>query len=626
MYKIYPKVKKMNFLSNKEYVLPNKFIIFFNHKMVNVFKKLSASLKCEEGNRKEADILFLVDFSLNEEAYRLEISEDKITVFYHYENGAFYAAVSLLQLIRGAQGRIRTLVIEDEPDLKIRGFMMDVSRDKVPQIATVKKIIDFMSDLKMNHLELYVEGFSYGYPSFKHYLAEDGFISVEEYRELENYARENFIDLVPNQNGFGHMAKWLEKEEFKDLAELPEGLFLWGRHRKPGTLNPLDERSLDLIKTMYHDMLPNSSSRYFNMNFDEPFELGKGKSKEACEQYGVGNVYIDYVLKAYCEIKKYDKTPLIWGDVLIKHPELLQRLPQDMIFIDWGYDAGYPFSQNLKKLKELGIKFMAAPGTTSWCSFTGRTFDWWENITNACVYTKIYDGEGVLLTDWGDFGHLQFLPTSYPALIYAGLMSWRVAEGTYFTVRDYLNRFVYNDNKNIIADAVLDLGNYYRYLNEYRSNGTATFHNFMWATYAVGEVDSCRYYQQRTASIILDYDKYLMLERFLTLKEEEIALAEMDTEDGDIVRDELIQSIAFLKIIHKLNIAYNDKIALATRIKLLKEVITAREDFITKQKRLWLYRNKSGGLASSLSYIDKFYCFVEMTLNYIRGGDNEAQI
>ncbi|MFA6721924.1 MAG: family 20 glycosylhydrolase [Bacilli bacterium] len=624
MYKIYPHVKKMNFTSNIYYILPDKFIIFFNWKMVNVFNRLSASIDCAEGNAGDADILFLSDPELPDEAYRLEIGEKKITVHSKSENGAFYAAVTLLQLIEAAPGRVRTLLIEDEPDLKTRGFMIDISRDKVPKVSTVKKIIDIMSDLKMNHLELYVEGFSFGYPSFERYLEDDGYISVEEYRELEEYARDRFVDLVPNQNGFGHMTKWLEKEEFKDLAEMPEGIFLWGRMRKPSTLNPLDEGSLELIKKLYNDILSISSSKYFNMNFDEPFELGKGKSKEECERIGLGNVYIDYVLKAYGEIKKYDKIPLIWGDVLINHPELLRRLPDDMIFVDWGYDANYPFSRNLKKLKELGIKFMAAPGTTSWCSFAGRTQDWWENIANACVYTKIYGGEGILLTDWGDFGHLQFLPVSYPPLVYAAMMSWRVAEGTYLRIRDYLNRRVYRDGKNIMTDAALDLGNYYRYLNEYRSNGTAAFHNFMWAAHAVGEDDPCEYYHQRTASLVLDYDKYLLLDAFLTAKEKEVETASMEAEDAHIIKAEYLQTIAFLRNILVLNIAYNKNINLKTRMDLLAAVIAGRESFLDEQKRLWLERNKSGGLASSISYIEKFYRFLEATLNYIRGGENEG--
>ena len=62
---------------------------------------------------------------------------------------------------------------------------------------------------------------------FERYLEDDGYISVEEYR-TEEYARDRFVDLVPNQNGFGHMTKWLEKEEFKDLAEMPRDIPLGG--------------------------------------------------------------------------------------------------------------------------------------------------------------------------------------------------------------------------------------------------------------------------------------------------------------------------------------------------------------------------------------------------------------
>ena len=113
------------------------------------------------------------------------------------------------------------------------------------------------------------------------------------------------------------------------------------------------------------------------------------------------NCYVDFVLKAYHEIKKYNKQPLIWGDVLLKHPEVLHRLPDDMIFIDWGYDGNYPFSKNLKMISEKNIKFIAAPGTTSWCSLSGRTSDMLFNIYNACIYTKEYQGLGVLLTDLG---------------------------------------------------------------------------------------------------------------------------------------------------------------------------------------------------------------------------------
>ncbi len=124
---------------------------------------------------------------------------------------------------------------------------------------------------------------------------------------MEEYANSKYIDLVPNENGFGHMGKWLSYDEFKPLVECPEGIFLWGRNREPSTLDPFNEKSIELVKDLYDEMIPLSNSKYFNMNFDEPFELGKGKSKDEVLKKGLGNVYIDYTLKAYEALKSIIK-------------------------------------------------------------------------------------------------------------------------------------------------------------------------------------------------------------------------------------------------------------------------------------------------------------------------------
>ena len=120
---------------------------------------------------------------------------------------------------------------------------------------------------------------------------EKNYISLEDYLELEKFANKYFIDFVPNQNGFGHMGEWLKLDEFKHLANV-EGLFkIWGSNRYSTTLDPTNEESYLLVKRMYDDMLPHSKSNYFNMNFDEPYELGHGKSKELCDKLGKEIVY-----------------------------------------------------------------------------------------------------------------------------------------------------------------------------------------------------------------------------------------------------------------------------------------------------------------------------------------------
>ena len=86
------------------------------------------------------------------------------------------------------------------------------------------------------------------------------------------------------------------------------------------------------------------------MNFDEPYELGQGKSKEKAEETSMEDVYIDYFNNLAKDVKNYGKIPMLWGDVLIKHPEKLDKLIDDAIFIDWGYDKGYQFEKHAKIL------------------------------------------------------------------------------------------------------------------------------------------------------------------------------------------------------------------------------------------------------------------------------------
>src|SRR5690554_2577432 len=162
MYKIYPQVKSISSLEG-QFTKKNSYGVFFKTEMVNAFTELKTVCEVVEKPEAEADFLFFTDAALEKEAYRLEVAE-KIRIYSKTESGAFYAVQSLKQIFVQTSNIIKGVKVIDAPDLEMRGFMLDISRDKVPQIEFVYELIDVMSFLKMNHLELYVEGFSYGYP------------------------------------------------------------------------------------------------------------------------------------------------------------------------------------------------------------------------------------------------------------------------------------------------------------------------------------------------------------------------------------------------------------------------------------------------------------------------------
>lgn len=615
MYKIYPKVLEIKYGVNC-FPRPKKLSTFFEEKRVNAFIKLKSFFEVEEKEKNKANLLFLVNKDLEQEEYVIEIKDGKIMIYSSTDNGAFYGVLSLYFIMK--EEELIEAYIHDKPDLSIRGLTYDISRNKVPKVETVLSLIDMIALLKYNHFELYVEGLSFEYEKYKKYLKEDNYITKKEYKEIEEYANKNFIDLVPNENGFGHMGDWLAIDEFKDLAECPEGIDLWGRHRPPTTLDPSDLGSIEFVKDLYSEMIPLSNSKYFNMNFDEPFELGKGKSKELVEKEGIGKVYIDYTLKAVSEIKKYNKTPLIWMDVLIKHGDLLHLLPKDMIFMDWGYDALSPFDRNLKLLKGLNTKFISAPGTSSWCSFLGRTDAAIENINNAINASIKYNALGSVLTDWGDFGHLQFLEASFPEIVYFGLASWRNCEGNFLRSREYLNDEVFKDKNKIIGNLIFELGRYNNYENHHQSNGTEAFYTFMWSYYASIDSDPINYFKKKTKDYWLDNYHYKMVTNFFKEKLKELDMCSLGCEDGSVSIKGMKENIKLILAIYKLQRVYNSNLSKDKKIKLLDEILEL--DYVNERKALWLHLNKISDFEISIAKVKGFIEFVKITRENLRGG------
>lgn len=599
MYQIIPHVKEKTYLEGKLVLADVKkfYCDPFLFDMVPEIQKIFPSASLVE-KPEGADVIVSLE-ALAKEEYKIEIDNHKILIKAGFLPGCFYALMTLKQLIGQVEGEMNNLVIHDFPSLPIRGFMMDISRNKVPKLETLKAFVDKMAALKYNHFELYVEGFSFEYRSFKNYLEKDGYITVDEYLELEKYCASKMIDLVPNQNGLGHMTDWLKLDEFKDLAERPDGFFIWGAHRAPSTLNVTDERSIKHVKQMYDDMLPYSNSPYFNMNFDEPYELGEGKSKEYCDQYGKEKAFIEYLKALYLHVKQYGKTGLIWGDFLLKHPDTLKQLPEDLIFIDWGYNKDYPFEKHLKMLADLKIPFMAAPGTSSWSSIVGKVEDMMATVKNSTTYTKLNHGLGVLMTDWGDMGHLQYLPISYPGLVYASSGMWGEYPATEKELITYLDRFIFEDQAGHLGNLLMIMGRYDQLEGSYRDYGTRTFASILWADLTQNEANPLEAFLSKMKTNIIDEPNYTKLFGHAEHWEKELTVSKPQCVDAELIVKEIQYSIRLLKLLWKANHVFDSNIDQDERKALIEEVIKGLTEHRELHQEVWDARNKHGGFDES---------------------------
>jgi hypothetical protein len=173
------------------------------------------------------------------QGYRISIRPSGVELTGADEPGLAYGLATLNQAKRECGRAIPCGDIEDWPDFPIRGVMLDVSRNKVPSMETLLSLIEMLAGLKYNHLQLYMEH-TFAYSQHKEVWAHASPLTGREIRRLDAFCGARHIELVPNQNSFGHLHRWLSLPRYRGFAECPEGFTfpLGGAQRgavQPGT-------------------------------------------------------------------------------------------------------------------------------------------------------------------------------------------------------------------------------------------------------------------------------------------------------------------------------------------------------------------------------------------------------
>lgn len=356
------------------------------------------------------------------EAYKLLISKSEITIEASSDSGMFYGVMTLCQIIKS--GKLECVSIEDNPQFMSRGYLQDITRGKIPTLKSLKKLADKLSEYKYNQMQIYVEH-SFAFRKQKCMWSDADPITAEEILELDVYCKERHIELVPCMATFGHLYTSLEyNKDYKELETFGyEVDFSFIDRIFHNTLNVSNEDSFKFICDAIDEFLPLFSSDKFNMCGDETHDLCKDKSRELLKGSDVGRVYTDFVLKLIGHIKSRGKRVMMWGDIIQKYPQYLAEFPDDMIFLNWMYDKE-PNEKITEMFAKTGKTQYVCSATWSWNKFVNSLDFSFNNIRNLYLQGKKYGAEGVLNTDWGDYGHVALTCNSLPSIIYGGSMAW----------------------------------------------------------------------------------------------------------------------------------------------------------------------------------------------------------
>lgn len=397
--------------------------------VLDAASKEAAHLVFYINTRMTADSLALIGNNVGE-GYFLNINESGIVVEAPSAKGLFYGTMSLVQLFdKASDSKVQMGAIADFPVMQMRGISDDISRGQVSTLDNFKRIIKFMARYKMNSYFLYLEDMVQleSYPSIG---KGRGALSKKDIIELDKYAKSYYVDLIPIFQTLGHYENILNQPEFLHLAEYPGAASL---------CITCDSVYLFLDKVLA-EVSSMFSSDVLHIGADESWDVGLGKSKAYVDKVGIAAAHAAHYDKVLQLCRKYKKKPMMYGDIILDHPEILTMLSKDVTIMNWQYDDQYAYPST-KKLKDAGFNTLVSPAvwnfTTSFPAYTIA-------LPNIQYLTKsgIEQGSlGSITSQWGDYGAETFRELNLFGYAWSAQCSW-----------SYEKNDLYTFSKNYFAD------------------------------------------------------------------------------------------------------------------------------------------------------------------------------
>ena len=331
-----------------------------------------------------------------DQAYRLTVNNNFIRLEATTNTGLFYATQSLKQLYRYSflcnKGNIviPCMTVTDWPNFKIRAWQDDISRGPIVSVDYLKRLIPQLAECKLNAFSLYTEH-TFKTKCHPDIAPTDAF-TAEEIKELEDFCRPYHIQIIGNQQCFGHFEEILCNPFYSHLADTK-----WN-------LNPAKEETYRFLEDHLREVARAYKSPYFNINCDETESLGQGYAKAYVDSIGQTTAYYQHINRVNRMLRPYRKRVMMWGDIADKHPEILDNLDNDILLIAWSYEGIDSFDDFLQPYVKSGRNYFVAPGVSLSERVWPKQYEFKKNITNLCRDGYKNGALGVINTCWDDFG------------------------------------------------------------------------------------------------------------------------------------------------------------------------------------------------------------------------------
>jgi hypothetical protein len=294
--------------------------------------------------------------------------------------------------------------------MKIRALLYDLARSQRVNMAHMKKMIERLSGFGFNMLVINLE-YRFDFPSCPG-MAPSGSLTIETAQELTEYGKKKGVAVVGQPNLACHCEGIGATELYADYTCDPYEQKPWGGYEQLD-LGKCEVRKL--VKNMIRDVCEAFPGDFLHIGGDEIRQMHVLFPDDVKMQDQMLKEYISFLLEAAQET---GRRIMIWGDMPLKHPELLPGLSRDIIICDWHY-APEGSRETLAKYKELGFNVIAAPAVSTCSVFCLEPHKTYQNMLNMIGDARDLELDGFLLTTW-EFGKGSAFPLVWPWVALGG--------------------------------------------------------------------------------------------------------------------------------------------------------------------------------------------------------------
>ncbi len=286
------------------------------------------------------------------------------------------------------------------PEFPVRGFYIDC-RHEVMTAEALKHYASLLAEGGINTILIEYEA---TFPFEKHATLRNEYAyTKEEVRDFVAHCAALGIDVIPLQNCFGHSEYILRHDRYDALRESPKAY---------SQVCPLSgEAAREQFREIFAEVAALHPSPYFHIGADETRLLGvcpRCAEKAAAE--GTSKLFVDYVREMAEIVIGMGKIPVIWADIILKHPEAAADLPKELIFIDWNYGWDVNRFGSIHTLIDAGVPMWGATAFRSGPDHIYITM--WDkhlkNLSDFIPFARRSGYRGIINTSWstsGEYGY-----------------------------------------------------------------------------------------------------------------------------------------------------------------------------------------------------------------------------